>query len=333
MKSSLVLSIVTALFMGCNDTHSGQRTDPQPQPPSPWVIGLVPTSLFPGSTNVGVAPKLSLSVRRDYPAADPAMVAQELGKASFVAANGEVIGAAPIVPRDDAGDYLFEVVPEAPLLMDMWYDVIYPSIPVALPSGTEVQVKIVADSAYDLGQSVVTRFYTGSAPQLRRVWAMGGLDGGVGISKSLYVSFSEAVSVEDILSGGLVVSASAPMSGQCLIGGRNCAEYLPTPGMPDSGIAPIIVLDSGIVLPPPIAGSGAEIMFQYQFDVEVPIHFELALALSLRGSTRTLEEALEAGAVRRTATVSNGFLRYSMDESSWRQRSPGSHEFGWSNVE
>ena len=74
-------------------------------------------------------------------------------------------------------------------------------------------------------------------------------------------------------------------------------------------------------------------MFQYQFDVEVPIHFELALALSLRGSTRTLEEALEAGAVRRTATVSNGFLRYSMDESSWRQRSPGSHEFGWSNVE
>jgi len=326
----VILSTMAALLVGCKDAHTGELKEDTFRPdPS---ISLRQMSLFPGSTNSGVTPSMVLSSPAGDPV-NPALLAEQLEKKTlFVSADGDVVGAAPIIPqKGDSMDTLFAIMPAAPLRVERWYDVVYSSNSVVLANGNEVKWKLLSDHTYYLGEGVMTRFFTSSAPQLRAIDVMGELDAGNGTASSLSVFLSEPLALEDLISGGYLVSASTQINGRCLIGGRECGEAVARPDVQDSGVVPILVLDSGEVPPPPRVIESTS-WFLYQIDVQVPIQFEFALALSLRGSTRTVQEAFNAGAIRGTTTVADGFLHYPMDISTWRQRSTGS-EFGWSNVE
>jgi hypothetical protein len=315
MRTLPILSIVAMLEVACGDSQSIKSVNPF-NGPSPFV-SLRLDSPRPGSTNAGVMPSMVLW---GYELGSRArIIAQDLeARALFVSADGSAVPAAPITPPVGPKEYNFVLQPSVPLLMDTWYDLTYPSGPIYYAAdgidGAVLQVTPVISSTFKsyLSEGILTRFFTGSAPQLSMLMVAEGKDGGAEPPNLLYISMSEPVSIEDLLLDGLVVSAGRPVNGiliGCVVALQDCREPPPVPAAARSEVS----------------------WFQYQLDEPLPPQFELALALSLRGSARTVQWALDAGAVRGTTTVSDGYLRYPMDVSSWRQRN-GSL-FGWSNVE
>ena len=318
MRALLVLSILAVLPVGCGD---GQpvRTSNDPFNPNPS-IALMQVSLPTGSTNAGVMPSMVLRGRNLGEDVARRLAEDLEEKALFVSADGNAVSVAPIIPPTGPAEYDFALQPSVSLLMDTWYDVTYPSGPIDYsPGSIDGSVWRFTPVVYPtftsyLGEGILTRFFTGCAPQLSVVLVEEGKDGAVGTSNLLSIALSEPVSLEDLLAGGFVATAPTPMSGiliGCLVASHDCREPPPFPAAAKSEIS----------------------SFQFQLDGEVPLQFEMALALFLRGSTRTVQEALDAGAVRGTTTVSDGYLRYPMDVSSWRRRATGGPMFGWSNVE
>ena len=318
MRALPILSLLAVLPVGCGDGETG-KTDSSPFNPNPSIY-LMQVSLPLASTNTGVMPSMVLR-GRNLGLDVASRLAEDLeAKALFVSADGSAVRVASITPPMGPEDYDFAVQPSAPLLMDMWYDVTYPSGPIDYPTGSidgavsRLTPVILPTFTSYLGEGILNRFFTGSAPQLNMVLVDEGKDGAVGTSNLLSIFLSEPVSLEDLLSGGLVVSSTPPVNGiliGCLVASHDCREPPPFPSAARSEV-----------------GS-----FQYLLDEAVPLHFEMALALSLRGSTRTVQEALDVGSIRGTTTVSDGYLRYPMDVSAWRQRSNGGSMFGWANVE
>jgi hypothetical protein len=304
--------MVIVLFVGCKDTHSAEPGD-SAAVPGPYSLQLVLKSMLPGSTNAGATPSVTIETS-DYlaRALAPTLATDLETRCRFVSAEGNAVAVAPVTPQQDGTEYVFVLQPAVPLLSETWYDVTYPSSPLKVPDGSAFEPVFDVSSKYYLGESILTRFFTSSAPQLREVDVLEMMDGGAGTSHVLYVYMSEEVSLEDLLSGGFVVSSgSAPLVGTCLMGTRPCGDSSAIPSVPNSEVT------SGV---------------QYQLADQVPVQFELALALALRGSPRTVQEAFDAGDVRGTTVVSDGLLRYPMDISSWRLRS-APRLMGWLNVE
>jgi hypothetical protein len=220
------------------------------------------------------------------------------GEEAFAAVVTTTNGSAIASPGKDAeapvgGDYVFALRPSSVLREDVWYDVKCPAM---------ADVSIGEDDSYSLGADTLTRFFTGSAPQVRKL----DLVEKTGVpARSLLVQMSEPMRLMDLLSGGLAVLAVNPLQGGCIVWNDTCVETTT-----DS------VVTSG---------------FEYRFTSNLPERFELELALSVRGVTRDVRGAVSAQAVRGPVTADDRYLRYAMDTSGWRQRQSSIR--GWSNAE
>ena len=309
MKTRATMLATAVLMVGCSGNQGtvvrreAALTDGGPK------IGLIQESLFPGSTNATATPVLVLRARSITGAIATSLGARLESNMVFASADGQDVTAANVTIRNDApgsessgkqpermdvGDYVFAVAAVVALRGDAWYELQWAAM---------TDVAISADDSYDLGVDILSRFYTGSAPQLRKLDVVNKPGAPV---RSLVIQLSEPVNLKDVLSGGVVATAVAPMSSGCVIQNGDCLQ---------------------------VASDGATVSgFEYRFTSDVPARFELALALSLRGVAKTVREAVDEEAVRGITTINDQFVLYGMDTTSWRQRKD-SHIVGWSNAE
>jgi hypothetical protein len=292
--------LAAAVHLACCSSNQGTGAGKERDaaiPPGGWKIDLQLGSLFPGATNATRTPVLTLSPGSLKTTRNLAVELQS--NMVFASTDGQDVIPASVTTIDplgssDPASYDYAVAPVAPLRANAWYDLRWPAA---------ADITIHSDDLYDLGVDVLTRFYTGSGLQLRKLEIV---RKGDEPARGLLVYLSELVDLWDVQSGGIVVAASPSLSGGCITWYGGC-----------------LTVDSG---------AQRSAIFQYEFTSDVPAHFELAMALSLRGEAKTVREAVEAGAVRGATAVNDQFLLYEMDTTTWPQRIDPAR-ISWSNAE
>jgi hypothetical protein len=224
------------------------------------VSTLTQTSIPDGTTNTGTQPPLNFGMR-DLAQGQLDRVARWLeAHAVVLGPNGERVtiatNAIPLPTSETKFSHVVQITPSQELALDRWY---------SLQVSMSAEVNLV-DSAGETHRDGVfqTRFFTGSAPQIRKI--------SLRPAGSLEIAFSEPVELGTLAAGLAVASGETTLAG--------CATHRGHCLVPEH----------------PVVSDHVEYRFDSPFRLErAPLRVSLSDAVS--GSARTVGEARTAAAL------------------------------------